>query len=390
MTLSTQKLASRGTLLSVTDIKEIRGILNNILYVPDKQLRPIILCELTAYIDQKLRDCTYPLKVFIVEKGILPTGFVICQMDPDYKSYGMKCATFGWLHAHDLESCKLLINTCEQYAREQGFKKLRGPINYPKTIGGVGYQIMGHDAPMMSGVPFNSVEMREFQFLKELGYEQESEYSCVEVVQRSWDKGDNLHKDIELKFLRPDEIRALKPELMELAKNSFYSVLADAPGGSCRMDEMFDSYDELMSYLKATQPPLEIDPETFFKVPSFIQIFKESDPIEAVPCCSVAFDKNKGELAGTIMAIPNLFQIWKGEKLTEINVDTAMIKKDYAGRGIFSAINNVGQLMCRYRGADYFEGTTIWSNNDRAIKTIFPHCTLKRKHIVFQKRLLKK
>jgi hypothetical protein len=249
---------------------------------------------------------------------------------------------------------------------------------------------MGYDAPLMSGVPFNSAEMKEFHFLKELGYELESEYSCVEVIQRSWDKGDNLHKDIELKFLPPDKLRALKSELMGLARNSFYSVLADAPGGSCRMDEIFDSYDELMSYLKAMQPPLEIDPEVFFKIPRFIEIFKASDPIEAVPCCLVAFDKNTGEVAGTIMAIPNLFQIWKGERLTEINVDTAMIKKEYAGRGIFSAINNVGQLMCRYRGADYFEGTTIWNNNDRAIKTIFPHCTLKRKHVIFQKRLLKK
>lgn len=391
MTLSTQKVESNLELQFLTNIDEIRGVLNNLLYVPDVILRPLIICNLNMYIEQKLYDQNYSLKFFMVRKdGNLPLGFVVCQMDPDYKSYGMKCASFGWLHASDFESCKLLMEACEQYTREQGFKKLRGPINYPKYIGGVGYQVMGHNAPLMNGVAFNSPQMKEVEFLKRLSYEPESEYSCVNVVQKTWDKGDNLDHGIVIKFLPPDEIRALKPKLMELAKNSFYSVLADAPGGSCRLDEMFDSYDSMIQYLKANQEPLDIDPETYFKVPRFIEFFKASDPINAVPCCPIAFDIETGEIAGTIMAVPNLYQIWKEVPLTEINVDTAMIKKEYAGKGIFSAMNNIGQLMCRYRGAEYFEGTTIWSNNDRAVKTIFPHSTPLRKHIVFQKRLLRK
>ena len=117
MTLSTQKIVTKPNLVTPTDIKEIRGVLNNLLYVPDDQLRPFILCELSLYIDQKLCDNSSPLKIFIVKKGILPTGFVVCQMDPDYKSYGMKCATFGWLHAHDLESGNLLIYAVVQTAK---------------------------------------------------------------------------------------------------------------------------------------------------------------------------------------------------------------------------------------------------------------------------------
>jgi hypothetical protein len=337
-----------------------------------------------------MESSAYLLKFFTTKMGIIPTGFVICQMDSDYKSYGMKCASFGWLHVNNLESCKLLMNACETYAREQGFKRLRGPINYPKIIGGVGYQVMGHDAPLMTGVVFNSPEMQEAEFLEQLGYEPESEYCCMEVVQKTWDKGDKLDEGIDIKFLTAKQIRILKPELMDLARSSFYSILADAPGGESRMDEILDSYDTMIEYLKVNQEPLDINPVALFKVTRFVEIFYNSDPIKAVPCCVIAFDKVSGQLVGAIMAIPNLYQIWKEERLTEINVDTAMIKKEYTGRGIFSAMNNVGQLMCSYRGANYFEGTTIWANNDRAMKTIFPHSKMLRKHIVFQKRLLKK
>ena len=64
-----------------------------------------------------------------------------------------------------------------------------------------------------------------------------------------------------------------------------------------------------------------------------------------------------------------------------------MVKKGYFGKGIFSALNNIGQLTCNLHGVDYFEGTAIWSNNSRAIDTIFPHCSPLRKHNVVQKRI---
>jgi hypothetical protein len=101
----------------------------------------------------------------------------------------------------------------------------------------------------------------------------------------------------------------------------------------------------------------------------------------------MAFDKFTGELVGIILCLPDLYQTWRGEPITRVNVDTAMVKKGYYGRGIFSALNNIGQLTCIMRGLTYFEGTSIWSNNTRAIDTIFPHCRPIRKHLVMQKRL---
>ena len=62
--------------------------------------------------------------------------------------------------------------------------------------------------------------------------------------------------------------------------------------------------------------------------------------------------------------------MWRGDTISRVNVDTAMVKKGYYGKGIFSTLNNIGQLTCIIRGLNYYEGTSIWSNNTRAIDTI--------------------
>jgi len=175
---------------------------------------------------------------------------------------------------------------------------------------------------------------------------------------------------------------------MGLASQSLYAVLADAPGGRARFEEMMDGYAQTSKVLKLVS---EEFPKNYADVPGFRETRESCDLKKIVPMAVFGFDRNTNELVGVIMCQPNLFQLWNGEPLTHLNVDTAMIKKEYAGRGIFSALHNIGVFLASSAyGFDYYEGTTIWANNDRAIKTIFPHGTPVRTHYVVQKRLLKK
>ena len=81
------------------------------------------------------------------------------------------------------------------------------------------------------------------------------------------------------------------------------------------------------------------------------------------------------------------------KEILNMNVDTAIVHPDYGGKGIFSALNNIGQLTCQFFRPTVFEGTYVWINsakgvnNMKAINAIFPHCTLIREHIVVQKRV---
>ena len=376
------------TVASTRNISEIQFVLTELLYVPDERLKLVIVLELVDYFTEKFSEPDYKIRFsYATQDGIL-TGFVICQIDGDYKSYGMKCPTFGWFHARDLETCRALMTECEKFVRENKKKKIRGPINYPKSIGGIGFQTEGFEAPMMSGVVFGDPESKVLEYLQELGYKKDSKYSCVYIFFNKWAKGKDLDENIAVRFLPLDEIRDLKEQIMGLASQSLYAVLADAPGGRDRFEEMMDGYAQACKVLKLVS---EEFPQDYAGVPGFRETWKSCDLKKIVPMAIFGFDRNTNELVGVIMCQPNLFQLWNGEPLTHLNVDTAMIKKEYAGKGIFSALHNIGVFLSSSAyGFNYYEGTTIWANNDRAIKTIFPHGTPTRTHYVVQKRLLKK
>ena len=108
-----------------TNLLEIGDALHHLLYVPDDSLKVVITNKLLNYFSAKINDPNYKIKIFISTQDIMPTGFIAIQVDPEYKSYGSgKCATFGWIHAQNFESCKLLMEACEAYIRELGLKKI--------------------------------------------------------------------------------------------------------------------------------------------------------------------------------------------------------------------------------------------------------------------------
>jgi len=360
-----------------------RQALELLLYVPDERLKPRIIQEIMDYYGKKFQSPEHQVSMFITVKENIPTGFVICQIDPDYRTYSRKATTFGWLLANDFDTCALLMEQCELFAKEHKLRKLRGPINYPKLVGGIGIQTEGFDAPLMNGVNFNHPESRVLEFLNELGYESESKYSCVHVIDKPWEKGDVVGLEYRLGYLTLEELINRKDEIMELAANSFYSILADAPGGRSRFDEMMYHY--------AQVPPeyyqLIIDPRMLTDVPEFIETYESYDLENVVTWVHIAFEKDTDKIAGLIMTLPNLYQLWLGEPLTHCNVDTVMIAKQHAGKGVFSSIHNIGKPIVVAKGISFIEGTTIWANNDRAIKTIFPHAKPLRTHVVVQKRV---
>jgi len=374
---------------STQNIAEIQFILTELLYVPDQRLKLVIFLELTDYLTEKFSKPDYLIKFYYTTQNGIVTGFVICQIDGEYKSYGKSCPTFGWLHSNNFISCKKLMKECEKFVQENNFRKLRGPINYPKRIGGIGWQTEGFASPMMSGVAYNDPGSNVLAYLKELGYKIDTKYSCVDAFVKIWAKGRELDDDIMIRFLPLDGIRALKDQILNLAQQSFYSVLADASGGHSRFEEIMEIYSQAGKKVKVLNP--SFDPQTYADMPGFMETWNAANLENIVSTSIFAFDRRTGELVGVLMAQPNMFQLWADEPLSHMNVDTVIIKKEYAGKGIFSALHNIGKtLSSAVYGYNYFEGTTIWANNDRAIKSIFPHSSPLRTHYVVQKRILRK
>ena len=360
--------------------------LKSLLYVPDERVKPIIIREIMNYYQAKRNTPKYPLSLFIAYQEEVPTGMVFAQIDPEYRTYSRKATTFGWLLCKDAHTCQELMKQVEHFARINKQKKIRGPINYPKIVGGIGIQTEGFEVPILNGVNFNSSESEILSYLNSLGYESESKYSCVDVVSKKWNKGNTLDPEYYLGYFTVAELKGMKEEIMELAKHSFYSILADAPGGESRFGEMMRSY-ELASCTPFNKSVAEKIIEEHSHIPEFIEAWKSCKLAKVVSWAPCAFKRGTDELVGIILSLPNLYQYWAGETLTHTNVDTVMIHKEHSGRGIFSELNNIGRLTLEMFGIETAEGTTIWANNTRAIQTIFPHSTLLRTHIVVQKRV---
>lgn len=367
------------------DVKEIRLVLDEFLYVPDSRLKQKIMNELLKDLQLKLSDEIYKIKVFIAYESSEPLGFVISQIHPTYTSYGRKCGTFGWLSVSDFGVCKKLMRECEIFIRENTVRKIRGNINFPKGLGGIGIQVSGFEQQMMYGVAFNNPRIDLISYLKKLGYAIESEYTCMKVTKQIWDSGKKLDKSIKLRYLTLKELIQRKEEIIELANNSFQMSFPDASGGEHRLNEMIKTYAQVpKSHYKL---PDNFDPKSYSNVPEFLDAWESCNLENVITWAPMAFDKKTDKLVGIILSLPDLYELWLGQKITRNNVDTAMVRKDYAGKGVFSALNNIGQLTCNLNGIKYYEGTTIWYNNQDAVNSIFPHCEHVRKHYVVQKRI---
>jgi len=367
------------------NLDEIKEALEQIMYVPDSRLRSKIIIELLKYLDIKFQKKKYPITSFLASTDSEVCGFVICQVDTHYSSYGRKCGTFGWLFADNLEICDSLMRKCAQFVRNYKVHKLRGPINFPKSLGGIGHQVLGFGQQMLYGVAYSDPNSRLQEFLKNLGYTKESQYSCVRVQQKTWKNGKKVDKDIILRYANLEEIINRKEEILNLGKNSFHDILPDSSGRDERFNEFIYSFTQIPKITRS--PPKNFEPDQFSNNPQFIDAWENCDINDFEMFAPMALDRHTDELVGILLGLPDLYEAWSGYPVTRCNVDTAMVRKDYTGKGIFSALNNIGQKTCSLFGVDYFEGTTIWSNNSRAINTIFPHCKLLRKHFIYQKRI---
>ncbi len=290
-----------------------------------------------------------------------PVGRVCVEINPCYVTHGRPCATFGWLDGDCPEVVRALLDYASEWASRQevvvnGHARrnalLRGPISLPKALGGIGCQVEGFHARRMSGESANRPELG--RWIEAAGFRQDAPYACMDVTGTPvWKSARDELEGFTLVNLTAGEWYQREAEVVALAKDAFGVFLPDTLLG--RFPEMLETASEFNS---------------FYLWPA-------------------ALDR-ANKLAGFILALPNAWDAWDGEQVTSVNVDTVIISPRFRGSGIFSALHNKGIVDTRATLRNpYIEGTTIWCANENAVRTIFPHGTLVRKHIVFQKRLPK-
>jgi GNAT superfamily N-acetyltransferase len=326
------------------------------------EAHPAIRGELEQYFSGVLAEARGQLfGVFSAEGDLMGRGMV--EIHPGYVSRGFPCATFGWLDGHSPEVIRQLLDAATEWASRQQVVRngrlrrnalLRGPISFPKEIGGVGCQVDGFDQPRMFVISTNRPQLAEW--VAQAGFTPDAYYACADVSQTpEWDKATAGEADFNLVTLTEAEWREREEEAMALCGAAFGTFLPDTAAEG-RFRQSLDATSLL------------------------------GDPIYSWPA---ALDRN-GNLVGFIACLPNLYEMWGGKPVTSVNVDTVVIAPSQRGKGLFSALHDKGYVdQHGHRGIEVFEGTAIWEANENAVKSIFPHGTITRRHVVFQKRLKK-
>ena len=160
-------------------ISDFEMALKHLLHVPDERVKPKIIQEIISYYKFKHKTPGYRFNIYVAKNDAMPLGCVVSQIDPEYRTYSRKATTFAWLLCEEFEVCKVLMERVENFARIHKVKKIRGPINYPKMVGGIGIQTEGFKAPIINGLNFNHPSSKILEYLNEIDYESESKYSCV-------------------------------------------------------------------------------------------------------------------------------------------------------------------------------------------------------------------
>jgi hypothetical protein len=299
----------------------------------------------------------------ILDSNGLCRGRVSCEIHSGYTTRRRPCATFGWLDGNDEIVIQELLDYVSNWAAQQQVKYrgktqrnslLRGPISFPKGIGGLGCQIEGFDLPRMHSVATNRPELA--RWIEHAGFKPDAQYACVDVsAAPGWDSA-AINDGYRLSYWDRDEWLARETEVLNNASEAFAGILPDSTTGTERFREIIDT----MYY----------HPDSRYMHP--------------VVC------NPGGEIVGTIMCTPNLYEAWDGQPVTSANVDTVFISPQHQGAGLFSALNNVGRVnTLKFLGWTHVEGTSIWLANENAVKSIFPHGHICRRHVVFQKRFKK-
>lgn len=376
----------RIQVIESTDMDEIKTALIQILYVPNTQLKPYIIDEIMEYLTFTFSNHSDTIKVFIAYRGVEVCGYITVEIHPGYTSRNRKSATFGWLHANNFEICKLLIEACEKFAREHNMKLIRGNLNFPKAIGGMGIQEFGFDEQMLYGVPFNDPDSKITKYLEKLGYIRDGEYVCMEVTKNSWEMGKALDKSIKIRYLTAEELKNRREQILSMITNAFVGFLPDSSGDN-KYDEVLDLFAQVPKshYIL----PKDFDPSSFSEQPEFLEAWESCDLEKVNTFVHIAFDRKTDEAVGIIFCLPDKYELLQNKPVTRVNVDTVVVRKGYGGKGIFSTLNNIGQLTGNMNGVTYYEGTGIWMVNEDAVRAILPHGRINRRFFVWQKRLKK-
>ncbi len=259
-------------------------------------------------------------------------GCVYYELNPHHLSYGKKVPIFGWLQADNEKICHILLKKLESIVKKRGYSTIRGPINLPSLYGGWGTKIWDKDKYPLINSSENSKKLSSW--IKTTGFKLETEYISLKVTE--WDPGLCPFEGIEIITFPIFELlenKKILKQIKDLLKTNFSSFLPDT--------STEDKIHQVISLLSSIE-----------RGEDFLLL---------------AFDIKNGKLAGLILEIPNIFDLWQGKEIESADIDTIIIAKEYRNASFMPWLYSIIHKKLQLRGIKRHIGATIWSKNKPAL-----------------------
>ncbi|MFX0103115.1 MAG: hypothetical protein ACFFCS_26355 [Candidatus Hodarchaeota archaeon] len=269
-------------------------------------------------------------------------GTMMIYKDPDYHSRKRNdVGCFGLVTASSSEVLEAMLEYAKGVFEDKGITTFRGPVNAPRFLFGLGVLVRGFDQPGIAGGSINPPEYaRYYDELMEKGF-----FTRVDTYYSGYT--DDVKKQElvnQMDFIKDFEIR--NPDLDDLG---------DLPEQVGRM--MNSNLGYRPDYTHPTPETLRSWAAMYKMVPGgekYLGLFYDGD-----------------ELVGGSLIMPDWFQLFRGEKVTNAVCDLTIINTKYQGMGL---VYNIFQydLDTLPLISDYYEHSSIWAESKTVMRWLTP------------------
>ncbi len=264
---------------------------------------------------------------------------------------------FCGVYDHDESKIEYLVENLVDYAREKGYKKVRGPINIPTVIYGWGFMVEGSNKELFIGCPANPPIYQKV--FKKKGFEvlfQEDRYDMGCVVVKPY----NLPKLIDMGIRNSAEYQENKRKLEKDIKTGKY-IGKPVPVGDYLYDyynypkeKMMEIKSEFASlYGKYMPDSAKITPKAEHNVENIINFIFEFGGNWMI---WVVRDKKTGEMVANGYVIPNIFNKDKNDRLNSVSFHAWVVHPEHRRRYIAMIMYGFTSMQ-GYKGK---EGKNKW------------------------------
>ncbi len=277
------------------------------------------------------------------------------------EKWNVRKARFGWIDfIDDNEVSKVLLNTAEVWARENGLESIEGPMGFT-DLDEEGMLVEGFEEqgsyPMIYNYPYYPGHLERLGYKKEVDW-LEFEIKVPDEIPEKIVRVNNLIlKRSKLRLLDAKKAKAYKPYIP-----GFWNIIEEA-------------YADIFGAIPFTEKQKEFYTEQYFGflIPEYSKfIINEKDEVVAVGLAFPSFTKALRKAKGRLFPFGVFHMLYAIKHPEKLDFYLIGVKKEYIGHGVISIMMNEINKNAIKNGIKFCETSGELEDN-KAVQDMWRH-----------------